>query len=82
MGTRYEHINAFEKLLTDEATTILKFFLHINEEEQRQRLQERLDMPEKHWKFSTGDLAERKLWDQYMAAYEAVLSKISTEYAP
>lgn len=79
---RYEHINAFEKLLTDEGTTILKFFLHISKEEQRQRLQERLDTPEKNWKFSMGDLAERKLWDQYMAAYEAVLSKTSTGYAP
>jgi len=81
-GRRYEHINAFEKLLADEGTTILKFFLHISKEEQRQRLQERLDTPEKNWKFSTGDLAERKLWDQYMAAYEAVLSKTSTAHAP
>ncbi len=81
-GRRYEHINAFEKLLADEGTTILKFFLHISKDEQRQRLQERLDTPEKHWKFSTGDLAERKLWDEYMAPYEAVLSKTSTEHAP
>jgi PPK2 family polyphosphate:nucleotide phosphotransferase len=79
---RYEHINAFEKLLVDEGTTILKFFLHISKEEQRQRLLERLEMPEKRWKFSVGDLAERKRWDEYMAAYEAVLSKTSTEYAP
>lgn len=79
---RYEHINAFEKILADEGTTILKFFLHISKEEQRQRLQERLDTPKKHWKFSAADLAERKLWDQYMAAYEAVLSKTSTAHAP
>jgi PPK2 family polyphosphate:nucleotide phosphotransferase len=81
-GRRYEHINAFEKTLTDEGATILKFFLHISKDEQKQRLQERLDTPEKHWKFSKADLAERKRWDDYMAAYEAVLSKTSTDYAP
>lgn len=79
---RYDHITAFEKLLADEGTTILKFFLHISKEEQKQRLQARLDTPDKQWKFSTGDLAERKLWDDYMAAYEAVLSRTSTDYAP
>lgn len=79
---RYEHINAFEKMLADEGTSILKFFLHISLEEQKERLQARLDNPDKHWKFSVGDLAQRKLWPQYIAAYEAVLSRTSTEYAP
>lgn len=79
---RYEHINAFEKLLADEGTTILKFFLHISLDEQKERLQERLDKPEKNWKFSVGDLAERKLWPEYMRAYEDALSKTSTEWAP
>jgi len=79
---RYDHINAFERLLADEGTTILKFFLHIDLEEQKQRLQARLDEPHKRWKFSPGDLEERKLWPQYIQAYEDVLSKTSTEYAP
>lgn len=79
---RYEHINAFERMLVDEGTTILKFFLHISREEQRERLQARLDDPTKRWKFQHGDLAERKLWDDYMRAYEDVLEKTSTECAP
>ena len=79
---RYEHINAFEKTLADEGTTILKFFLHISKEEQRQRLQARLDTPEKNWKFEKGDLSERKLWDDYLDAYEAALTKTSTDHAP
>lgn len=79
---RYDHINAFERLLADEGTLILKFFLHISKEEQKERLQARLDEPDKRWKFSLGDLEERKLWDQYTAAYEAMLSKTSTEWAP
>ncbi|MBI1294831.1 polyphosphate kinase 2 family protein [bacterium] len=79
---RYEQINAFEKLLADEGTTILKFYLHISKEEQKERLQARLDDPSKHWKFSPGDLAERKFWPDYMAAYEAVLSRTSTDWAP
>ncbi len=79
---RYRHIREFEKLLADEGTTILKFYLHINREEQKERLQDRLDEPDKNWKFSLGDLEERKLWDQYIQAYEAVLEKTSTEYAP
>ena len=81
-GKRYEHINNFEKLLADEGTVILKFFLNISKEEQKQRLQERLDIPEKNWKFSSGDLKERALWDSYIEAYEDVLSKTSTDYAP
>ena len=79
---RYEQINAFEKLLAENGTTILKFFLNINKDEKTERLQARLDAPSKHWKFSVGDLAERKLWDDYQSAYEDALSKTSTEHAP
>ena len=79
---RYDHINAFEKLLADEGTTILKFYLHIDLDEQKERLQARLDDAEKQWKFAGGDLAERKLWPQYMAAYEEMLAQTSTAYAP
>jgi polyphosphate kinase 2 (PPK2 family) len=79
---RYRHIREFEKLLADEGTTILKFYLHINREEQKERLQDRLDEPDKNWKFSLGDLEERKLWDQYIQAYQTALEETSTEYAP
>ena len=79
---RYEHISNFEKMLADEGTTILKFFLHIDLDEQKERLQARLDEPEKRWKFSTGDLAERKLWPDYIRAYEDMLGKTSTDWAP
>lgn len=79
---RYEHIRAFEKTLADEGTTILKFYLHIDQDEQKERLQARLDEPHKKWKFSSGDLEERKLWDQYQEAFEAALGKTSTDTAP
>ncbi len=79
---RYEHINGFEKLLADEGTTILKFFLHISKEEQKERLQARLDVPEKNWKFAAGDLEERKLWDDYVDVYQEALRRTSTEWAP
>jgi PPK2 family polyphosphate:nucleotide phosphotransferase len=79
---RYDHINAFESLLADEGTTILKFFLHIDLDEQKERLQARLDEPHKRWKFNRGDLKERKRWGEYWQAYEDVLSKTSTEWAP
>ena len=79
---RYRHIREFEQMLADEGTTILKFFLHISEEEQRERLQARLDDPDKHWKFSLGDLDERKHWDDYQAAFEAMLEETSTADAP
>ena len=79
---RFDHINAFEKMLHDEGTVILKFFLHISKEEQKIRLQERIDNPEKQWKFSSGDLKERGLWDKYRDAYEDVLEKTSTKSAP
>ena len=79
---RFEHINAFEKMLADEGTTILKFYLHIDKEEQKERLQERIDRPEKNWKFSSGDLKERKLWPEYQKAFEDVLEETSTDWAP
>ena len=79
---RFDHINAFEKMLAEEGTTILKFYLHINLEEQKQRFLSRIETPHKQWKFSFGDLEERKLWPQYMKAFEDVLSKTSTEWAP
>ena len=79
---RYDHINAFERLLADEGTTIVKFYLHISKDEQKERLQARLDDPDKHWKFDTGDLAERARWHDYTAAFEAVLERTSTESAP
>jgi PPK2 family polyphosphate:nucleotide phosphotransferase len=79
---RYDHILAFENMLADEGTTILKFYLHIDQDEQKERLQARLDEPHKNWKFSKGDLEERKLWDQYTAAFEAALERTSTDKAP
>ncbi|NNC39396.1 MAG: polyphosphate kinase 2 family protein [Acidimicrobiia bacterium] len=79
---RYDHITSFEKLLADEGTTILKFFLHISKEEQKERLQARLDEPHKNWKFAKGDLAERKLWGSYIDAYEEALTRTSTDWAP
>jgi len=79
---RYDQINAFEKHLTENGVVILKFFLHISKEEQARRLQARLDTPEKRWKFSKGDLKERALWDDYMAAYTDAVQKCSTEHAP
>ncbi len=79
---RYDHINAFERMLVDEGTTILKFYLHISKEEQRERLQSRLDKPHKRWKFDPGDLKERTLWDSYMVAFETMLSRTSTDWAP
>lgn len=79
---RYDEICNFEKELADSGTTILKFFLYISKDEQRKRLQARLDDPTKHWKFNEDDLKERALWDDYMKAYEAALSKTSTEWAP
>ena len=81
-GKRFDQINQFERILAENGTTILKFYLHIDMDEQKERLQARLDEPDKNWKFSLGDLDERKLWPDYMAAYEDVLSKTSTEYAP
>lgn len=79
---RFEQINAFEEHLIANGTTILKFYLHIDKDEQKERLQARLDDPAKHWKFRLGDLEERKLWPAYMQAYEDVLEKTSTDNAP
>lgn len=79
---RYEHINAFERLLFDSGTRILKFFLHISKDEQKARFQSRLDDPTKHWKFSLGDLPVREKWDEYMRAYEDAISQCNTAYAP
>ena len=79
---RYDHINAFERMLADEGTTILKFFLHIDLDEQKARFQARLDDRQKHWKFNPGDLKERKLWPKYMEAYEEAISRTSTKWAP
>ncbi len=79
---RYEHIRDFERLLSDEGTTIVKVFLHLSREEQRVRLQERLDDQEKRWKFRAGDLDDRRLWDDFTAAYEDALRETSTEWAP
>lgn len=79
---RYDQINAFEKMLAQEGTTILKFFLHISPEEQKKRLAARLKDPTKQWKYNPGDVKERQLWTKYMQAYEDVLNKTSTEDAP
>jgi PPK2 family polyphosphate:nucleotide phosphotransferase len=80
--TRYERINEFERMLTEGRTTIVKCFLHISKEAQRARLQARLDDPDKRWKFSMGDLAERKLWDDYQEAYRVALERCNTPHAP
>ena len=79
---RYEHINNFEKLLYDNGTHILKFYLHIDAEEQLERFKMRIDDPARHWKISDGDYAERPFWDAYTEAFEDALSKCSTEHAP
>ncbi len=79
---RYSQINEFEHMLAENGVTILKFFLHISRDEQKERLLERIHDPLKNWKFQVGDLAERKRWDDYTEAYEDVLEKCSTEWAP
>jgi PPK2 family polyphosphate:nucleotide phosphotransferase len=79
---RYDQINEFERILAENGTTLLKFYLHIDSDEQKERLQARLDDPTKHWKFHRADLEERKHWPDYMQAYEDMLSKTSTDYAP
>src|SRR6478752_6547212 len=79
---RYQDINAFERHLARSGTVVLKFFLNVSKGEQKRRFLERLDRPEKNWKFSPGDLAERAYWDDYMAAYEDALSATSTDWAP
>jgi PPK2 family polyphosphate:nucleotide phosphotransferase len=79
---RYDDINAFEHHLTRNGIVVVKFFLHISEKEQRRRLVERLENPDKHWKFSAADLAEREFWDNYMECYEAAISATSAKKAP
>lgn len=78
----YKQIREFERMLTEEGVTILKFYLHISKEEQKQRLLERINMAEKQWKFNPGDIDERKFWDDYMQAYEDAIRETSTTYAP
>ncbi len=79
---RYQHINNFEKLLSDEGTTILKFFLHISKGEQKKRFMERINNASKNWKFNPGDIDERQLWNEYMLAYQDAIRRTSTAYAP
>lgn len=79
---RYGHINDFEQLLSDHGTRIVKFMLHISRDYQLERLRRRLRHDDKHWKFNPGDLPERKRWDEYMQAYEIMLSRCSTDHAP
>lgn len=79
---RYDQINDFEKILAENGTTVLKFFLYISKAEQKQRFIKRLENPDKNWKFSLGDVEERKFWEDYMRAFEAALSKCSTDHAP
>ncbi len=79
---RYDQINDFERMLTENGTVILKFFLHVSRDEQTERLRERVEDKTKNWKFNAGDLEERKLWDEYTVAYRDALTKCSTEWAP
>jgi PPK2 family polyphosphate:nucleotide phosphotransferase len=81
-SARYRQINDFERTLSEDGTTIVKFFLQIDRDEQRQRFQARYDDPTKRWKFSLGDLAERLLWDDYQRAFDEALTKTSTAWAP
>lgn len=79
---RYREINAFERTLVSNGTQVIKFFMHVSPEEQKERLLERIRQPEKNWKFNPGDLEERKLWSEYREAFEENLSQTSTEWAP
>ena len=79
---RYAHIRDFERMLAETGTVIVKIFLHISAEEQRKRLQERLDDPDKQWKFDEGDLVQRKQWDDYMRAYERAIMATDADHAP
>jgi PPK2 family polyphosphate:nucleotide phosphotransferase len=81
-AARYKQINRFEKNIAENGTIILKFFLHLSKAEQKRRFIERIDNPKKNWKFSTSDLKERQLWEQYQDAYEELLSKTSSAQAP
>ena len=79
---RQRHVIEFERMLAEEGTTIVKIFLHISKDEQKRRLESRLENPAKHWKINPDDLVDRARWDEFMAAYEDVITKTSTEYAP
>ncbi len=79
---RQRHVVEFERMLAEEGTTIVKIFLHISKDEQKRRLESRLENPMKHWKINPDDLVDRAHWDQFMTAYEDVISKTSTEFAP
>jgi len=79
---RYQQINDFERMLVENGTVVLKFFLHISKDEQKERLESRINDPTKHWKITEADIRERAYWDDYMQAYEAVLQKCSTSWAP
>ena len=79
---RYDQINSFEWFLSTDGTHVVKFFLHITKDYQKQRLERRLERPDKHWKLSPSDIAERKLWDDYQRAYEVALTRCSTDHAP
>ena len=79
---RFNQIKEFEELLAENGTTILKCFLHISKQEQKARLEDRIRDPEKRWKWNSGDLEERKLWEQYMTAFEEVIAATSTDHAP
>ncbi len=79
---RFDHINAFEKLLTENEVIIFKFFLHISNQEQKRRFRKRMTDPTRQWKLSSSDFAERSLWDDYMKAYDEALTRCSTQWAP
>ena len=79
---RYQLINEFEHKLMLNNTTVLKFFLHISKDEQKRRFEKRLERPDKHWKFSSNDIKERERWDEYQVAFEDVLNRCTTKYAP
>ncbi len=79
---RYDHINAFERMVADSNVRIVKLFLHLSPDEQAERLRDRQETPEKHWKFNPGDLDDRRLWHDYQQAYEDALTKCNTPWAP
>ena len=79
---RYEHIRDFERMLSDEGITLIKCYLHISKQEQRQRLQARIDDPDKHWKLQASDFEDRRLWKNYIEAYEDTIAATSTDHAP
>ena len=79
---RYDDINRFEAYLHDQRTVVAKFFLHVSKDEQRERMQERIDNPKKHWKFRLGDLDDRKRWDDYQQAFQDMVDRCNSKDAP